>query len=246
MATAVQPMQCCVAVQRPVPLVSLACKWCTQPEAPFPAGPQGQERQDEAGAGAAHGAGGRARHPERHAHPEQPGGDARPVRLRLRGAPSRSPAVAFTLQRAMAQPSAIKQQRHQALGTPSVLLQGLLGDARRFKDFYSRPIEAGNDRHATQRMRQVLRCAAGSSCIAEYVAHAADQGHGDPAGMVTARAHRCSGGGGTCGRAAGNHSALLPAPGEGQCGAHTSKVCADTSSRIQGLGRKRCAGAFTC
>jgi SNF2 family DNA or RNA helicase len=39
---------------------------------------------------------------------------------------------------------------------PVMLMQGLLGDARRFKDYFSRPIEAGNDRHATERMRQVL------------------------------------------------------------------------------------------
>lgn len=35
------------------------------------------------------------------------------------------------------------------------ILQGLLGDARHFKNHFSRPIEAGNDRHATERMRQV-------------------------------------------------------------------------------------------
>jgi SNF2 family DNA or RNA helicase len=41
--------------------------------------------------------------------------------------------------------------------TPSALLQGLLGDARHFKEYYSRPIETGNDRHAVERMRQVLK-----------------------------------------------------------------------------------------
>ena len=36
-----------------------------------------------------------------------------------------------------------------------MLSQGLLGDARHFKTYYSKPIEAGNDRHAHDRMRAV-------------------------------------------------------------------------------------------
>ena len=143
---------CCIKQASATRTIELGCR----PTSNYilAAGPQGQERQDEAGAGAAQGARRRARDPERHPHPKQPGRDARPVRLRLRGVHPACLKTPVFPGPHFAATASTHQQHHD--GPLPVLLQGLLGDARHFKEYFSRPIETGNDRHAVERMRQVL------------------------------------------------------------------------------------------